>query len=369
MHYTPLNRDAFVGGRIAEARKAAGMTQAELAEKLGFADRQILSNLEKGLRKASPEEIVKAAELTGVDVLQLTDPYRLTSEKRCFAWRVKKDSIGDNVPYEEKGWNLIAAYMRFSDALNRLSDPILPQMVVYQDATYQYVRQFAELLVKAWELGETPAKKLVEVVREKLNVELLFVEAPDEVSGASFRNDRFCAMLINRRHSEGRRNFSIAHELFHILSWTTLHPDHCAPTEVEEVTTKSEKLANVFAAALLMPAETVTEKWRCRPKSQPLASWLEETAAEMSVSADALFWSLVTLRRLKKDEKPADFHLQWESGGSEPPLFSPKFAELLHSVLDAGEVSVRKALSLLDLTYESLDRLMNAHGFTSPHAL
>lgn len=369
MSYAPLNYDVFVGGRIAEARKAAGMTQAELAEKLGFADRQILSNLEKGLRKASPEEIVKTAELTGVDVLQLTDPYRLTSEKRCFAWRVNKDCIGKDVPYEEKGWNIIAAYMRFSDALDRLYDPILPQLVVRQDATYEYVRQLAELLVKAWGLGDTPAKKLTNVVRKKLNVELLFVDAPDEVSGASFRNERFCAMLINRRHSEGRRNFSIAHELFHILSWTTLHPDHCAPTEVEQVTTKSEKLANVFAAALLMPTKTVSEKWRTRPKEKPLASWLEETAGEMSVSADALFWSLVTLRRLKKDDRPADMHLPWRDEESEPPLFSPKFVELLHGVLDAGKVSVRKALSLLDLTYEGLDRLMASYELPPPHAL
>ena len=40
-----------VGERVAMARKAAGLTQAQLSEKLWFKDRQILSNIEAGSRE------------------------------------------------------------------------------------------------------------------------------------------------------------------------------------------------------------------------------------------------------------------------------------------------------------------------------
>ena len=38
-------------------------------------------------------------------------------------------------------------------------------------------------------------------------------------------------MLINRDEVPGRRHFDLAHELFHILTWDAMPPDH-----VEEAT-------------------------------------------------------------------------------------------------------------------------------------
>lgn len=365
MSYAPLNYDVFVGGRIAEARKKAGLTQADLAEKLGFADRQILSNLEKGLRQASPEELLAIVRSLGQSLEYYTDPYLLTNETACFSWRVKKETIDGDVPYQEAGKNLIAAYMRFSDLLGKSPKLILPQLVVRKDATYDTVRELAEQLASLWKMGPKPTERL-EKVLEKLGIELLYVDAPDEVSGASFRNERFCAILINKNHSEGRRNFSVAHELFHILTWTTLHPDYVSPEEQEEVTAKSEKLANAFASSLLMPTETVVALWKERPKPLDLKTWLEDNSKHMHMSPDALFWRLVALRRLKRDDLPEDLHLP-HKGAAQP--FSRKFVEMTSRVLDKGLVSVRKAGKLLNLNFEELDQLLKENGLPSPYAI
>jgi Zn-dependent peptidase ImmA (M78 family) len=342
------------------------MTQAGLAEKLGFADRQILSNLEKGLRQATPDELLIITRILGKSLEYFTDPYLLTNESVCFSWRVKKEKIGGEVPYQEAGKKLIAAYMHFSDILGKSPNLILPQLVVKKDATYDMVMELAEQLSKLWEMGDKPTERLEKVVWEKLGIELLYVNAPDEVSGASFRNERFCAMLINKNQSEGRRNFSIAHELFHILTWTTLHPDYVSPEEQEDVTAKSEKMANVFASSLLMPTETVVALWKERPKSVDLGNWLEEQAKGMHVSPDALFWRLVSLRRLKRDDFPEGLNLPY-SGSVQP--FSQKFIEMTSQVLDQGVVSVRKVLKLLDLNVEELNQLLEANGLPSPYAI
>ena len=366
MSYAPLNHDVFVGGRIAEARKAADVTQAELAEKLGFADRQILSNLEKGLRQAAPEELLSVMRMLGKPMEFFTDPYLLTNETACFSWRVKKEKMDDGVPYQEEGKSLIAAYMHFSDVLGEVPNLILPQLVVRKDATYDTVRELAEQLVSFWQMGNTPAERLEEIVREKLGIELLYIDAPDEVSGASFRNERFCAILINRNHSEGRRNFSIAHELFHILTWTTLHPDYVSPEEQEEVTAKSEKLANAFASSFLMPTKPVVALWKERPKPFDLKAWLEEQSRQVHVSPDALFWRLVSLRRQKRDDMPEGLNLPYKGSA---PLLSGKLVEMTSRVLGKGLVSVRKALKLLNLDFEQLDALLKENGQPSPYAI
>ena len=368
MDHARLNFDTFVGERIAEARKVGGMTQEELASKLGFKDRQILSNIEKGIRQVSSEELMLLTKLLGQSLDYFTDPFILTQEKKCFAWRVKKPYDKEPIPYAEKGWNMIAAYLRFSEMLGREPNPVLPQLVVKKDSNYDYVRDLAGLLVKTWKMGETPATELVSVVRDTLGIELFFVDAPDEVSGASFRNDRFCAILINANHSLGRRNFSLAHELFHILSWTTLHPDYVSPEEADEVKTKSEKLANTFAAALLMPPSIVADLWKNKPKEEPLRSWLEETAPRLQVSPDALFYQLLSMRRVKKQDKP-DLMLSYKNEEAGLRFFSGNFVRMINEVLQQGRVSVRKVLKLLDLTYEGLDELFASYHLPSAYNL
>ena len=74
-----LNFNTFVGGRIAEARETARMTQRQLASKLGFKERQILSNIEKGLRQVTRDELLKLTELLNRSLDFFTDPYLPTS--------------------------------------------------------------------------------------------------------------------------------------------------------------------------------------------------------------------------------------------------------------------------------------------------
>ena len=56
-----------LGMRIRRARKAAGMTQADLAEKLGIST-SFLGHIERGTRKASLDTLVKMANELGVSL-------------------------------------------------------------------------------------------------------------------------------------------------------------------------------------------------------------------------------------------------------------------------------------------------------------
>ena len=60
-----------IGARIEAARKAAGMKQEELALAVGFASRQILSDLERGVRDVKASEAARIARLLHLDLSSL----------------------------------------------------------------------------------------------------------------------------------------------------------------------------------------------------------------------------------------------------------------------------------------------------------
>src|SRR5271165_6253039 len=77
---------AYVGNRLKALRTERDLDQAHIADVLGLASHQIVSNIETGERKVKAAELVALADHFGVDVEFFTDPYRLVGEGR-FSWR------------------------------------------------------------------------------------------------------------------------------------------------------------------------------------------------------------------------------------------------------------------------------------------
>ena len=75
-----------------------------------------------------------------------------------------------------------------------------------------------------FDLGAVPSARLAEVMEDKLAILVLMVDAIKGVSGAACRLPDLDTVLINRNEVPGRRNFDLAHELFHILTWDTMPP-------------------------------------------------------------------------------------------------------------------------------------------------
>ena len=82
------------------------------------------------------------------------------------------------------------------------------------------------------------------------------VDAYQGISGAACRLPELDGVLIARGEVAGRLNFAMAHELFHLLTWEAMPPEH-----VEDARdfggNRVERFANGFAAAVPMPRATV----------------------------------------------------------------------------------------------------------------
>jgi Zn-dependent peptidase ImmA (M78 family)/DNA-binding XRE family transcriptional regulator len=363
----------LVGERVAFAREAAGLTQVELSERLGFKDRQILSNIEAGKRKVASDELLRLMEVLGRDLDFFTDPLRLVGEG-AFSWRASAEStLLDD--FETKAGEWVATFRHLCWASEQHFNPITPQLAITAKSSFEEVQSAAEQIAKDWKLGDKPAAVLPEKVEEELKILILFVNAPTGISGAACQLPQFNTIFINRNEPEGRRNFDLAHELFHVLTWDRLPPRRIDGREPSGSKDKRiERLANVFAAAMLMPAEQVKRQWGFRGACE-IHEWLNELGLYFQVTAKAMKWRCVNLELLSEadlsgiNDALLTFNGRSPERETKPRLFSKRFVERIHWALDNGALSVRKASRILGMTIDDIADLIRDHGLTVPFDL
>jgi Zn-dependent peptidase ImmA (M78 family) len=101
----------------------------------------------------------------------------------------------------------------------------------------------------------------VRQLAKKSGAELVYQGLDSDLSGFVYREAQQAVIGVNTTHSQTRQNFTIAHELGHLLlhQKETVHYDNNFPIHLRsglssEGTDDTEKEANYFAAVLLMPA-------------------------------------------------------------------------------------------------------------------
>jgi transcriptional regulator with XRE-family HTH domain len=372
------------GTRVRALREARNLTQEQLSERLGFKDRQTLSAIETGERRLSADELLRAVEVLSVSLETFTDPFLLIGEGK-FSWRQQDVPPARLTDYEREAGSWIAAWRELAARQDRV--PPLDRRALRLDKTSRYEDAIAagERFAVQYDLGEVPARRLVQVMQADFAILVLMVDAIEGVSGAACRLPELDAVLINRREVAGRRHFDLAHELFHVLTWDTMPPDH-VEAAAETSRNRVEQLANKFASAVLMPAAVLARfsAWSGLSKGD-LVSKMNETADALAVTASALKWRLVDLDRLtaaaargiddgllRNNGHPgAPKQLQGlfsvSQGDSSPPtqdlppLFSKPFLEVIGRALDEGQLSMRRAAGLLGHPIDDLPALFAAH--------
>lgn len=365
-------RIEHIGGRVAAARRSSGMNQEELSARLGFKDRQILSNIESGKRALSPEELIKLVETTGHDLDFFIDPYRLAGEG-AFSFRAEKADAETLDAFEDQAGRWMALYRRLSRLEQETDSVVTPYTATLKlshDSSYVEAEDAAEWLGTKWNLGPVPSKTLVQTAAKELRLLVLYVDAPEGISGAACRLKDLDTILINRNDNTRRRNFDFAHELFHLLTWDRMPPGRIDVNKPRASKAKRmERLANAFASRLLFPKEEIKHQWEARDPNRPLVDTLKDLAGHFGSSSQAVFWRLVFDELLEKDTI-GDYTTLQDPDGEPPPLvFSDPFIRTLHHGLDRGLISARKAAKVMGLSLEELAQLFDERRLHRPYDL
>ncbi len=239
-------------------------------------------------------------------------------------------------------------------------------------SSFEEAQDRAEELVKLFDLGLVPAERLVEFMEQKLSLQVVYLDIPEgaPISGAFCHLNDLGAILVNRNESEGRRSYDLAHELFHALTWDFMEPEHRETNSLEDRNKgkRIEQLADNFAAALLMPLESL--KALIDPSRSEDAAHYAEVAARLQVTTQALGWRLFNLKWISDSTRAALSYERPNRGSSTlPNRFSLGFAVMLHKAIDEGRLSARKAAKALGMNLTQLAALFPEHGLTVPFEL
>lgn len=360
----------MIGARIRAAREKRGLSQDELARQFGFKDRQTVSAIETGERRVSAEELILAGKKLSEPLEFFTDPFRLVGEGQ-FSWRQK--NVGGKIldAYERVAGRWIAAYRELRSKMEGQSWVFRRALGLTRQHQLEDAMAAGDQFAEEFELGDTPAARLAEIMEDRLSILVLNVETFKDISGAAFRLPELDAVLINRDEVAGRRHFDLAHELFHILTWEAMPPQH-AEEATETSKNRVEQLANSFASAALMPSPVLDRfgDWSSIPDAA-LPARLNGVAEELQVTSSALKWRLVDTDRLKRARALAVPELALRNNGRDgkapsPPLFSKTFMTVIAKALGEGEISARRAAGLLDITVDDLSDLIETYGLESP---
>ncbi|HEX7344399.1 MAG TPA: XRE family transcriptional regulator [bacterium] len=137
---------------------------------------------------------------------------------------------------------------------------------------------------------------------DNLGIRIFELAIPDDAfSGFSFRNaDYGPCILLNAREIKGRRNFTLAHELAHLICG---HGSSICyiPLKPREVGADSEVAANRFAVELLLPETGMVRDFASRGITRkPTLEELKRMSYKWGVSVQALGYRLESLNLSEK---------------------------------------------------------------------
>lgn len=294
-----------LGEALRARREELGLTQARLASLAGIAAAQTVSEIEKGRREVKAHELVRMSRALHTDVDVLLGLSASPVEARVL-WR-----RGSNPEDRTRDVQLLERARRYAQLEQWCGEPAAQSLPNLQfdprAATWASVASLAEQMRRLLDLGSIPAAALQRTLEDCYGVKIFTEQLQGDQAGACVRSEFGAAVLLNSTDAPWRRNFSLAHELFHLVTWDAVDAAWSRSARVENVEpewyARLEKLANHFASHLLLPAEAVLSRVNAQAQEGKLTFHRVATVAcDFEVSAQALLYRLCDLRALERKD-------------------------------------------------------------------
>jgi len=363
----------YIGEKLKRARKELGLTLQEVAKRTGFRNYQTLLNMEAGKREIKFYELVNLSRIFHKDLSFFFQEQESQISSPVFAWRDgQKNKRSKQI--EARFSHILSNY----HLVEKLTDEIKPPRLQAwenkgENLTFEKVTEKAEKFVEDFHLGNRPFLNLAQALEEKANIKMLYLSTERLGSAVSTIGDFGYGIIIDSDEAPWRRNFNLAHELFHFLSrdYYPLDEIHKSPVTTSRKP-RHEKLADAFASALLMPCKYLLEEVNNKIDDNKIA-WIDlvRIAIYFGVSAEALLWrlckiGLLTDRKVKKIIESTEFRRinrnERKSSNRRANDYSNRFVYLSVKALRENKISVRKFCEIFEIDRSRLSEFISKYG-------
>ncbi len=364
---------------LKKEREELGFTLKSVSKKMAFNNYQTLSSIEAGEREIKAWELAKLAKIYGRDIdyfLSFDSP----QSEPIILWRNPGESKAQEL-IRRKFTTICRNYQNLIEILEEAdeADMVLKFAIDKRQLislnSFQYVAKIASQYVDVLNLGCRPACSLVKILEEKMGIKIIYLPMEHNLSGGATIDQNFgMAILINSKDAPWRRNYDLAHEFFHLITW-----DHFAKDEVyqgkDDKKSHVEQLADVFASALLLPEEEVRREFSAKSEDKSISYLnLVNIARDFSVSIDALMWRLVNLNLLKKEKVQDELQsglindidkkqrkTDWAE--TDKPHLSDRYISLTIRAFHLGRISKGKLAEYVDESYSEIPSFLLRYGY------
>lgn len=284
--------------RLREARRRRGLTQEEVAEKLELARTTIVA-IEKGERRVQASELVAFAHLYGASLEELQ---REAPPPEPLGVQLRGGSPASRGPVERATSEIERLTDDYLELERICGSPMLhrypPEYVTRGAPSTQVAEAIAQTERNRLGLGDGPLFDLRDLFEDEVGIRVYALQLPSEVAAMFAFTQRVGACIgFNRGHPFERQRWSLAHEYAHFL--TSRRRGEVTLLRHSPRSSESERIAEDFAAAFLMPASGLTRRLQSSAAGRaegPTAADLLQLAHTFGVSAQAMILRLEALR-------------------------------------------------------------------------
>ncbi|WP_067458831.1 helix-turn-helix domain-containing protein [Actinomadura macra] len=299
--------EEIVRNRVRQVLAKSRMSHAEFAQKMDL-DPTKLSKSLAGARRFTSFELVSIADLGNTTI-----DWLLGGKEDTEAVAARHvDGAVDVEPAIENALLRARTYAEVDSTLRRLvempplpplPDPPLDSEPAIAAGPLLAGRAF-KMLFEADLEPEEVRKDPATAVEKVFGIHVAFEPFDDALDGLAFVADDFRLVLVNSKRSWSRQRFTLAHECGHIFSRDGVDAegariDRDVMQTWEGPRHRIEVRANAFAAAVLMPEQSVRERFANHDVDEE--SFARAVGAYL-VSPSALAWRLVKLGLLNKGD-------------------------------------------------------------------
>jgi len=236
-----------IGRQIKRAREKLGISQEELAQRLGYTSPATISHFETGQRKISIADLQRLSDILGPPPEYFFETNEKTKGMQHYRLRATevKPSARDTV----------AGFLAFASTHRQKSLQVSDELIGLRPGSA------ADKILEITKIKEPPISP--SQISKDLNIPVFYWDFPDEVSGIFVSEENATCIGVNQDHSYVRQKFTIAHELGHFvyhngdeLCVDFIDTEMTTP-DLDEQQRSEETKANQFAASLLMPMEWI----------------------------------------------------------------------------------------------------------------